>query len=229
MSEAFLSELLRNRCVALVGPSRSIVSSGFGGQIDGCDLVVRMNHQWPVPVELQADIGRRMDILYHCCNPDFPLERLFDAGFARAKCVCFERGMQAGKLLDCCGRLEIPALDVTAVYHQLRAELHTFPNTGLVALIHLLRFPLAELRLFGLTFYRDGYYEGYPGCGAGVEDWRAGKLPQRIWQHDLLPQYEYFLQLHDKELRLRIDERSLKYFPPSLATADRYRQAAAAV
>src|SRR5690606_15567982 len=41
-----------------------------GRFIDAFDVVVRLNHAWPLPEALKDDIGSRIDVLYHNLNPD---------------------------------------------------------------------------------------------------------------------------------------------------------------
>ena len=92
------AELFRGMRVALVGPSRSIAGSGAGTAIEAFDLVVRMNHQWPVPVDLAADIGRRMDVLFHCCNGDYPVARFAIEAFGDTRIAFHEAGPEAPPL-----------------------------------------------------------------------------------------------------------------------------------
>ncbi len=87
---AALASLVAGKRVALVGPSVSIAGGGAGAAIESFDLVVRTNFQWPVPAGLVADLGSRMDILYHCCNGDFPVADLFVPELARTRFVCWQ-------------------------------------------------------------------------------------------------------------------------------------------
>jgi len=89
-----INSLLENKNIALVGPSQSIINTGFGLEIEHHDLVVRLNHQWPINNNLKSDIGERMDILYHCCNPDFSMMRFSIPEFQKTKMVFYEQGIQ---------------------------------------------------------------------------------------------------------------------------------------
>lgn len=205
---------VRGRRLALVGPSRSIAGSSLGPSIDDHDLVVRINHGWPVPDDMRGDLGQRLDILYHCCNGDHPIDRVFSAGIDRLRWACFENGLDAATLVFECGRCGVTPLDVTATYGELRQRLGSPPNTGLVAIHHLLEAGAAGVALFGMTFYREPYLEGYPADGADAVHWPAnGPLPTRIWEHDLPAQYGYFTELCRRERRLSVDEVSLRTMP----------------
>lgn len=206
--DAQLEQLVRGRRVALVGPSRSIVASGYGPVIDGHAIVARLNHGWPVPEWLRPDQGTRLDLLYHCCNGDYPLDAILgQAPWPRH--VCVEQGPQTEVLRAAFARQEIRCTDITDLYAALTHSLGTFPNTGLVALHHLLGHGVASVTLYGLTFYREGYLQGYQGDGASAENWPAsGVAPSTIWKHDLERQYRHFRALYDHDLRISVDARS---------------------
>ena len=203
-----LHDFFKNKRIALVGPSKCVVGAGMGAEIETFDLVARMNHQWPVPLERQTDVGKRMDLLYHCCNPDFSMMRLSIPEFQNTKLVFYEQGIQTSILKMLCTDNKIPSCDITWKYRELEALLNTFPNTGIVAISHLLSLPIASLKLFGLTFFKEPYYEGYLGAGTNSQYWADGALPRKIWKHQLDVQYEYFLKYLAPNPCLSIDEYS---------------------
>jgi hypothetical protein len=211
-SETRFQTFLADKRVALVGPSLSIIGSGYGSDIEQYDLVVRMNHHWPIDPGLVSDVGSRMDILYHCCNGDHPVKRLFTPGFSRTQFVCYEteEGNESPQMIEYCLQSGIPVLDVTSVYQSLQDKPQTPPNTGLVAITHLLSMGVTELALFGITFYKEPYSPGYFGHGADHRFWKSGSLPKVIWPHKLDVQFHYFCQLRQLDGRIKIDERSLK-------------------
>jgi hypothetical protein len=198
--------LLRRKRVALVGPSRSIAGSAQGKHIESYDLVVRMNFQWPIPEHLHTDAGTRMDILYHCCNGDAPVRTLLNELFLSTQFACFERGGDCLALKTYCSQNEIPALNVTSVYEELHGQLDTFPNTGLVAIEHLLRSDLAELFIVGISFFQEPYYDGYDSDGSRDICWEESSAPKRIWCHEFEPQIAYFKQRCTEDPRLVVHE-----------------------
>lgn len=203
-----INSLLENKTIALVGPSKSIINSGFGEEIERHDLVVRLNHQWPINNDLKSDVGERMDILYHCCNPDFSMMRFSIPEFQKTKMVFYEQGIQDALLRMICLEYKIPCMDITAEYQTLQHQLNTFPNTGLVAIRHLLSFSIRSLKLFGITFFQEPYYEGYLGNGANAKHWENGTLPKKIDLHQLDVQFAYFLKYFINDSRLAIDQYS---------------------
>ena len=61
---------LSGKRVALVGPASTLLGEGRGAFIDGHDVVVRLNHAWPLPEDLKKDVGSRIDVIYHNLNPN---------------------------------------------------------------------------------------------------------------------------------------------------------------
>ena len=61
---------LTGKNVVLVGPASTLRGRpGMGYFIDSHDVVVRLNHAWPLPDALKPDIGSRIDVIYHNLNP----------------------------------------------------------------------------------------------------------------------------------------------------------------
>lgn len=195
---AAFAALLGDKRLALVGPSISSVGGNRGAAIEACDLVVRMNFQWPIPAALTADVGTRMDVLYHCCNGDFSVADLFLPAFAETRFVCWQANPDSFWLEAHCLENGIPSLDVSSVYAELEELLRTPPFTGTVAVEHLLRFPIAELHLSGISFGAEPYYGGYKGHGASAS-------PAVKAVHRVEPQLRYFREVIARDPRLRLD------------------------
>lgn len=207
-SEQILSGMLRGRRVALVGPSVTAEETGHGIEIESYDLVARVNFQWPIPEERITDLGRRMDILYHCCNGDRPIRGLLEnPQFLKTKFMCYERGLESLLLRSFCRDNNIPSLCVSESFRDLTDILRSAPNTGTVAIHHLLKFPIQELFVVGFSFFQDPYYKGYPGDGADPSHWVNQKSPTEIWEHQFGPQLEYFRRLTLSDRRIRVDKR----------------------
>ena len=200
--------LLRGKRVALLGPANSVVGSKAGALIESYDLVARLNFQWPIQADLRADIGERMDILYHCCNGDLEIESLFRSGLAgTVKFVCWQFNVDSWKLAQYCEDAGVPSLDVESVYEELLDATGTFPNTGTVAISNLLQYEIDELYIHGISFYQDPYHPNYRATGiAEYEAYRSGRSSQ-IRMHQVAPQLEWFKRLCTHEPRLRLDDR----------------------
>lgn len=199
--------LLKGKRVALVGPSRSVVGSGQGQEIEGYDLVVRINFQWPIPPSLIADVGKRMDILYHCCNGDVPITRHFRRGFEQTRFVCWQFGIDSHKLQDHCVKLGVPELEVSAVFEQLLTRMNAFPTTGTVALFDLLSHDIERLYVTGMTFFRDPYHDGYlTGGNDSGDEYRRG-LTEMVGIHDVPAQFDLVRSIQATDPRLSVDPR----------------------
>ena len=66
MSYNILSDLLKDKIVAIVGPAKYMMSSNLGDEIDKCDTVIRINRSYESIDSYSKDIGSRTDILYSC-------------------------------------------------------------------------------------------------------------------------------------------------------------------
>ena len=205
-SKAKFNEALRNSRVALVGPSSTVIGSGQKKLLEEFDYIARMNFQWPVPPHLDADIGSRMDILYHCCNGDYDISSILSDAFLQTKFVCYERNIDARLLYGFCAEHQIPSIDISDVYEELSKQLVGEANTGLAAIQHLASAPLKELYITGLTFFQRPYYGGYRGHGADSKYWQDSLPPDAIHRHPVSSQLSLFCSLAFKDKRIRMDE-----------------------
>jgi len=201
---AELLEIFEGKKVVLTGPSEHIVGLGQGTHIEGFDLVARINFQWPIPLAYQQDLGKRMDILFHCANGDFNVGPLFNKDFKRTQAVFLENGPQFTRLMRKCRKLAIPCANFTRHYHQIAEKIGTYPNTGTTAIFTLLGLPIKELFVTGITSYQTHYYEGYLGSATQEENWVNGP-PAKIWNHEFLPQLEFLKSLTLREPRFKPD------------------------
>ena len=200
--------LLRGKRVVIVGPADYAAGAGKGPMIESFDLVARVNFQWPVPPELAADFGTRMDILYHCCNGDYPVELLARPGFENTLFACVEHNLQSLRLKNCCrSRGVLVFYYPQRLYRRLSARLGFPPSTGLAAVQHLLSLPIRELLIYGMTFLTTPYYPGYTGDAARGGHWGAG-VPESIWQHNPRAELHYIRRLLRHDRRATLDPRA---------------------
>jgi hypothetical protein len=197
--------LLRARRVAIVGPAATIRGSAQKELIDSYDVIVRINNQWPPDPKLVPDIGSRADVIYHCCNGKSPIARLNVPGFAACRFAWYEANAESADLVELCRRHDIPSACYDEFQKTLIEKLSTVPNTGLLAIAHMLTTELKELYVTGFSFHATGYYEGYVGTGARPKYWRWWRSPKRIGPHRFEPQRSYFRALCDSDARLTVD------------------------
>lgn len=205
-----LEELLTGKSVVLVAPSSSLDGKGRGSYIDSFDVVVRLNWGAQIPQEAHADHGSRTDILYKRLlklgKLDFPeLEEFKVAGVKHIVAVERAANKDTPNLLHFRQVVgdSIPwdlAGDVRA---ELRMATDTSPLIGLIAVAHMLRYPLANLTLVGFDFYNTGYPEWYGGKNYRQAMRRQeGKIGPT---HNAPKQIRYLAQLKHRESRLRFD------------------------
>ena len=173
-----LKNLIKGKCVALVGPADSIARMGLGGRIDNHDIIVRMNRNFR-NLQNQNDKGYRIDVLYSCF---WPSEK---GGVGRA--ACDPNLLGAEKIKHYVG-IHYPSgrssFTVNQAIMGLRSRGHQAsiacgkvdkkcreacggkPNTGLATIFDLLSLKPQSLSVYGLSFFQTGYDNGYrPSAG----------------------------------------------------------------
>ncbi len=202
-------DIYENKSVVLVGPSEYIIHTSHGDTIDSFDTVVRMNNQWPVSDSLHRSIGKRTDVLYHCCNSDYDISRILINELSDIKLLCLQSGAQYRLLSQYCDDLGIQHIDISNIYRSIYNIYNIRPNTGIVAISHILSHKIKNLHLVGITFNKQRYYDGYLGHGANSSYWENGH-PDYIWKHDTQLQYDLFNSVL-KNNKVTIDDEALKY------------------
>jgi hypothetical protein len=205
-----MREAAEGRRVVLTGPADYPVGAGQGNWVDSFDWVARINFQWPIPEPLVPDLGRRMDVLYHCCNADYSVDRLFVAGFEKTGFVCMEHQAHSLRLKRRCRAMGIPCLYTTETRARLTRALGHPPSTGLTAVEHLLSLPIRELQLYGITLWHAPYYPGYAGDGARNASGKRAGVRRRVWRHAPRAERKYLLELAARDSRLRVDSTALR-------------------
>lgn len=162
---------LTGKAVALVGNAASIQGTRAGVDIEAHDVVARVNWGAPTPTALHPDAGKRTDVLYHLLRygsgpvdaEDVQRWVESDVGIVvssrprrHRRCLQFApMAAEFGQRWTGCES----ARDV------IRAELGyaTVPNTGAIALAHLLRTNAQSITLYGFDFYQTGHWAGQRG------------------------------------------------------------------
>lgn len=190
----------------LVGPAATLKGQGYGEFIDSHDVVVRLNHAWPLPQSMAEDIGTRIDVLYHNLNPRN--QRILPRHVARmrkdglkwmvsshpANRIRYRRRHRRFRRANK-GRLRFRAIP-GGLKRRLKRRVG-FPNSGMVAIADLLRFPIASLYVTGFSFYTTGYLK-YPNYK---------RIPKRmaLRNHNQRRHKTYLARLVKKEERLKVD------------------------
>lgn len=192
--------------MVLVGPANTLMGQGMGPWIDGHDVVVRINHAWPLPKHMSGDIGTRTDILYHNLNPKKQrlrkkeIAKMHQSGIqwivsthpaVRAR---YRRRQRLLRRLS--GRLVRFRAVPLSVKKRLRPHVGS-ANGGLIAIVDLLRYPIARLYVTGFSFYTTPYLD-YP-------NYKKGFIKNALNHHNQRRHKSYLAKLIKREPRLTVD------------------------
>ncbi|MFP5077243.1 hypothetical protein ACLE20_08030 [Rhizobium sp. YIM 134829] len=160
--------------VIIIGPAATVVEDLAGIDVDGFDVIVRLNNGIPPALAAPAVLGARTDILFHNLNETgprpagaIPPELLRRAGVKI--CVFPHWGFQGNKRALERKRRELSGVSEVSLqvpparfYEGLRRDLDGLkPTIGLVAIAYFLACPLRELQIHGFTFFQTRYLPGY--------------------------------------------------------------------
>lgn len=179
-----LTNLLKDKSVALVGSAKYLSDFSFGKEIDDHDVVVRINKGIDILDEKSFKLfGRKTDILYHCLledpkdtnGPKFGfIEPVRWKGMGVKNVFCLPNSNMLGqatgnhlsslvnvdnikKIQD---HLTLSIVDYR-FYNSIAASIECKPNTGIVALCHLLSMSPKKLSVYGFSFLLDGWIKEY--------------------------------------------------------------------
>ena len=188
--DEYLLELVEGKRVAVVGPSPHLINQNKGKLIDDYDVVVRVNY-FQTPVENKKDYGSRTDIMFHNFGTSHipALQKLIDCypeDFDNIKMIGCPliygtRGKEDNfmswsddhigdvvhnaKIIN---KNNVPFYWIgVSKYKQLYKKFGCEAYSGSLVISILLSFPIKELFITGMTFYKnaktpnDLYFDGY--------------------------------------------------------------------
>lgn len=171
LPQAALLAELDGRSVALVGNARALADARQGDEIDGHDIVARINR---APMPSPVSHGRRTDWLG--LGLRLPAEDRARLTPSRVLWMPWKRRRLDWATASAPGFYLHPRADIAA----LQARLGAKPTTGALMIDLLLRAPLAALDLYGFDFFASRSLSGRRGAGdvphdfAAEADWVAG-------------------------------------------------------
>ena len=217
-------EFLKGKRVAIIGPSPSVRNEENGDFIEeNYDIIVRINKQWKHDPKLDSFIGKRTDILYNCLdykedcggmlNIDYIKKQNIKYIVDPLKFVYFNKNdrdpLFAGKKrLDYYTIFHLNNMG-TIPFHTIKKEYYeewdkktqTRINTGMLAILHILKHDIKELYIKGFSFFRDGYLSDYRSKIANINtnEKNSGNLVYQYMKHsgnhDQKKQWLYFKEL----------------------------------
>lgn len=165
--------LLADKSLALVGNARALAGAQSGPDIDGHDLVMRVN---AAPMPAAASHGRRCDLL--ALSIPVPAARIAQLDptvvlwmTRKRKRIPYHLASRAGFFLN-------PLTD----WHPLADQLGAPPSTGAMAIDLLARSSAREISLFGFDFFSSKSLSGGRDATQVPHDFAA----EAGWVEDLL-------------------------------------------
>lgn len=197
---------LKGKTVVLVGPANTLAGQGMGPFIDAHDVVVRINHAWPLPENLKNDIGTRTDILYHNLNPKKQRIRRKDVIRMRQSgikwvvsthpAVRARYRLRQRRFRKMSRRLVRFRAVPQSIKRRLRPHIGSV-NGGLITIVDLLRYPITQLYVTGFSFYKTGYLK-YP-------KYKSRFIKSALSHHNQRRHKTYLARLLKRERRLVVD------------------------
>ena len=210
--------MFKDKRVIIVGPSSYLENMISGKFIDSFDIVVRINniHDLNNP-KLVEDLGKKTDVIYFdgaVDNKRFKdysacLPQLLKCTYPETEWFYEDRCKANISVLRKYFNTEVINKEK---YNELKLcldkNLKVRPNSGLIAIMDLLLFPIKELYITGIDFYRSAYSSYHPDYGlsslASIKEvFRKGDNGD---VHDINKQFKYFKQEICKDLRINMDD-----------------------
>lgn len=218
------AEYMHDKRVVVVGPAASLQGRKQGKLIDSHDVIVRINLDCPVPKEMAEDRGTGTDVLYHVLFSPQVHRNLFDHSLKQVDDwkrdgvkFLLTRQRPGNERLARFQRIVRGAIEPISVPADLLNNLRKrfsgkAPNTGTIAVAHVLSFPVRSVYVTGFTWYEDPYYVGIGGFTpeqaekgrGGYSAW--GQTNRRNTPHPQAAQKAYMVELYRKDARLSFDE-----------------------
>ena len=228
-----LLTLVDGKRITIVGPAPYLVGSGEGAKIDNYDVVVRPK-TFSLPSHLKKDYGSRTDIMFH------NLGTVWQEGL-KEQIKNDEDSFKNLKMVGCLATksnhsetnfLQWPEWYVSDVvrnfrevnkynvpfywignsdYRKLYNKIGVEPNTGIMAIVVLLHYPIKEILVTGFSFYLNGNTHDatyYHGClSESDKKIYNGRYGARHGDNSNEVQIEFFKMLTKKHSSvLRIDQ-----------------------
>ena len=139
-----LMQEMTGKRIAIVGNARALAQNEFGVQIDGCDLVIRINR---APMPNVASHGARTDWL--ALATSLPQVQFKTLGAARLIWMSHKRK----RLKYWMGQTFGFSLFPKSEYDDLKAKLGAQPTTGAMLIAFAAQSNASEIHLFGFDFF----------------------------------------------------------------------------
>ena len=160
-----LPEFVENKKVIIVGPGSTVKDDCKDLNVDGFDLICRLNKHWRLQKGDHAVLGHRTDILYHCMNQNQYCRK--DVQFWKANDYRVVSRVDIDKLKSHAKSRHFRQLNVginlpldlvpNTFFNKCKADLGCNPSTGILTILHLLSMPVESVTVVGFDFYQSLY------------------------------------------------------------------------
>jgi len=175
------SDFLKNKRIALIGPSQSVEGSLMGNYVDSYDIVVRMirpsNPTFLIPDRLKLDIGTKTDVVYSNFDiPNCPDLKYFN--YLKKQGVKYINSTRPVQEIPIYSHIKNHIISSGMLYNnppiekynKWSSKLKSSPHSGFCILLDILSFDIKELYILGYSFHKDS-------C---IEEW----LLQNTWDRN---------------------------------------------
>ncbi len=160
------ADMVAGKNVIVVGPGSTVAEDCNGVDVDSYDVVCRLNYHWKICDDMKSVLGQRIDVIYHCLNADqytvadlvlwkkkgVPVISQHDmthyTNHSKTK-IYNERNNGVGFQM-----MYVPY----SLFVDFQKRFASNPNTGTLAIIHLLSLPVKSVTVVGFDFYTSLYW-----------------------------------------------------------------------
>jgi hypothetical protein len=167
--------MYKNKTVAVIGAAPHLDSYQQSEKIQGFDIVVRFNYFYPIPDKIVECTTDRCDVLYVYDGVKY--HPMWDM------CKVYVRNNK--------GKYDKDYENLNDLYEQMKGVLDCAPNTGILALYHILSQKPKHVYVTGFTFFKTGgHYKGH----ADISGSKIGKLLKgNDGKHKQANQFAWFM------------------------------------
>lgn len=193
----------KNKKIIIIGPADTSLNYLPGADIDGFDIIIRINKS---PLNLRGSehlLGSRTDVLYHCFyenpvggggNIDLDLLTKQKNKYVIYPYAADHLEKNYYEILHKYKDKKFYRLKKTFYNKLAKSYAAKTPTTGLQALNHVMSCDYKELHITGFTFFLTGYASGYRD---GYESASEGKqLAESAGNHNAEDELRLFIEIH---------------------------------
>jgi len=195
----YFHKKLKNKSIAVVGPSPYLENKNLGNYIDSFDYVVRINKGYKL-TENPKDYGSRTDILYHVVNQHNENGGPLNNNLLNQYNIKYVIGCYP--LLDYDENTSFDNIGTIRDYFQLERDINNFykihkkkykkfenkigtrPNAGTICIWDLLKSPCSKIYITGFSLFKGGYSKLYRDKIDGNDNLEEAVLKRIKTNHD---------------------------------------------